>query len=57
MQEQFRRRFDDSPVTRPEHDDLKTRVKSLEDKLDRITWLVIATLAAAIVDIFVKAHP
>lgn len=56
MQEQFRRRFDDTPITRSEHNDLKERVKAVEDKLDRITWLVIATLATAIVDLFVKVH-
>ena len=56
MQEQFTRRFDDAPVTRPEHNDLKERVKAVEGKLDRITWLVVATLATALVDIFVKAH-
>lgn len=44
------RRWDD-PVSRPEHNDLKDRVKAVESKLDRITWLVIATLATAILDL------
>jgi hypothetical protein len=50
-------RHHEDHVTRPEHSDLKNRVDKLESKLDRITILVIATLATAIVDIFVKAHP
>ena len=43
------RRWDD--VTRPEHNDLKERVTTVENKLDRITWLVIATLGTAILDL------
>ena len=44
-------------VTRPEHEDLKERVRIVESKLDRITWLVIATLAASLVDLLVKVRP
>ena len=39
------------PITRYEHEDLKERVRVLEAKLDRITWLVIATLAATVADL------
>lgn len=47
------RRWDD--VTRGEHEDLKDRVKVVEGKLDRITWLLVATLVATLVDLFTKS--
>ena len=40
-----------------EHNDLKTRVGGVESKLDRITWLIIATLAASLADLLVKVKP
>jgi hypothetical protein len=49
------RRWEDAhPPSRDEHNDLKSRVQMVEAKLDRITWLIIATLAVTIVDIFTK---
>jgi hypothetical protein len=47
----------DHPITRFEHDDLKERVRVLEAKLDRITWLVIATLATTVADLVLKIRP
>lgn len=54
--QQYDRRVDDGP-SREEHNDLKIRVKTIEDKLDRMTWLIIATLAATLADLYTKLHP
>ena len=53
---QYNRRIEDSP-TREEHNDLKERVKAVESKLDRITWLVIATLVTALLDLVRTVGP
>ena len=39
------------PVTRHEHEDIERRVGLLEGKLDRITWLLIMTLAVTCADL------
>ena len=50
--------FDDRYVTRPEHVDLQERVRTTEAKLDRITWLLIATLAATLSSVLLQTlHP
>lgn len=51
----YTRRTDDY-VTRYEHEDIERRVGVTESKLDRITWLIVATLAATIVDIVAKIN-
>jgi hypothetical protein len=43
--------------SRDEHNDLKTRVGAVESKLDRMTWLIIATLAASLADLLIKVKP
>ena len=44
-------RRDAGYVTRPEHEDLKYQVNKLGVAMDRITWLLIATLAATCADL------
>jgi hypothetical protein len=39
------------PPTRNEHNDLKERVRAVESQLDRITWLIVMTLAATCADL------
>jgi hypothetical protein len=39
------------PPTRNEHNDLKERVRAVESQLDRITWLLVMTLAATCADL------
>ena len=52
----FGRGLNVDPPSRAEHNDLKERVRIIESKLDRITWLVIATLASALVDLARNWH-
>ncbi len=55
-QYQYDRRADDVP-NREEHNDLKGRVKVVEEKLDRMTWLIIATLVSTLADLYTKLRP
>ena len=45
------RQWNPEPPTRHEHDDLKERVRVVEAQLDRITWLLIMTLAVTCADL------
>lgn len=47
----YHRRYTDTISVR-EHEDLEDRVDKVEGKLDRITWMVVATLVTALLDLW-----